>query len=55
MPLEGDSGMLVPLAAAQALIVRAKGQPHVAPDSDPRPAMVLTPVADDFSSADDFI
>lgn len=33
----------------QDLIVRATGKKHVAPVSDPRPALVLTPAADDFS------
>ena len=33
----------------QALIVRAEGKTHVAPISDPRPALVLTPAADDFT------
>lgn len=32
----------------QALITQADGKPHVAPDSDPRPALDLKPAADDF-------
>lgn len=32
----------------QPLITRASGKPHVAPASDPRPALAATPVADDF-------
>lgn len=32
----------------QALITQADGKPHVAPDSDPRPALDLKPVTDDF-------
>lgn len=32
----------------QPMITRASGKPHVAPASDPRPAMATTPVADDF-------
>ena len=38
---------------AQALIVQAAGKPHVAPDSDPRPALVRQPVAEQFDPADD--
>ena len=34
----------------QSLIVRAEGKAHVAPASDPRPALVLTPAADDFTN-----
>jgi hypothetical protein len=33
----------------QALITQHEGKPHVAPDSDSRPALTLTPVADDFT------
>ena len=33
---------------AQALITRKDGKPSVAPESDKRPALVLTPVIDDF-------
>ena len=41
MPLDGDSGMLVPLAAAQALIVRAAGSPRAAKGDDVE-AIMLT-------------
>jgi hypothetical protein len=34
----------------QALIVQKEGAPHVAPVSDSRPALVVTPVADDFEN-----
>ena len=34
----------------QALITRAPGKPHVAPASDPRPALDLKPAVDDFES-----
>lgn len=40
----------------EALITRAPAKPHVAPVSDSRPALVVTPVADDFTdvtTADD--
>lgn len=37
----------------QALIGRKDPQPHVAPVSDKRPAIVVTPTADDFSVVDD--
>jgi hypothetical protein len=43
-------------AKVQALIVRRDGSPSVAPASDKRPALVITPVVDDFDevqSADD--
>lgn len=33
----------------QALITQADGKPHVAPESDPRPALDLKPVTDDFA------
>ena len=33
----------------QALISQSEGKPHVAPDSDSRPALVVTPVVDDFT------
>jgi hypothetical protein len=36
--------------AAEALIVRAAGKPHVAPESDKRPALSVTPTADDFEA-----
>ena len=37
------------------LITQSQGKPHVAPESDSRPALTLTPVADDFTdvSVDD--
>lgn len=39
----------------QGLITRKQGKPHVAPLSDPRPPLVITPVADEFeAAADDF-
>ena len=40
----------------EALITRAQGKPHVAPLSDPRPPLTITPVADDFvdQTANDF-
>lgn len=34
----------------QELIARAPGKPHVAPVSDPRPALEMTPAADDFEA-----
>lgn len=34
----------------QELITRAPAKPHVAPESDPRPALELKPVADEFDS-----
>jgi hypothetical protein len=40
----------------QALISQSEGKPHVAPATDSRPALVVTPVADDFTdvtAADD--
>jgi hypothetical protein len=44
---------------AQALISRSDGKPSVAPASDKRPALVITPVEDDFNvleeSADDLV
>jgi hypothetical protein len=33
----------------QALITQPDGRPHVAPESDSRPALVVTPVIDDFT------
>lgn len=33
----------------QGLITQNEGKPHVAPESDPRQALVVTPVVDDFS------
>ena len=42
---------------AQQLITQSDGKPHVAPESDARPALVITPVSDDFApvaSAEDF-
>jgi hypothetical protein len=40
----------------QGLISQSEGKPHVAPESDSRPALVVTPVADDFTdvTAEDF-
>lgn len=35
-------------ATLQALIVQPEGRPHVAPVSDDRPALSITPTADDF-------
>lgn len=35
----------------QPLITRKQGKPHVAPLSDPRPPLVITPVADEFEAA----
>jgi hypothetical protein len=35
---------------AQELIVQREGAPHVAPVSDPRPALDIRPVADDFEN-----
>lgn len=32
------------------LITQSEGRPHVAPDSDPRPALDIRPVADDFET-----
>lgn len=32
------------------LVVQTEGKPHVAPDSDPRPALELRPVIDDFEA-----
>ena len=29
---------------------KTQNKPHVAPATDPRPALVLTPVADDFEA-----
>lgn len=38
----------------QALITQTEGKPHVAPESDPRPALTVQPVSDDFETlADD--
>jgi hypothetical protein len=40
----------------QTLITQNEGKPHVAPESDSRPALVVTPVVDDFTdvtTADD--
>jgi hypothetical protein len=33
----------------QALITQSEGKPHVAPSTDSRPALVVTPVVDDFT------
>lgn len=40
-------------AKVQALITRSDGKPSVAPASDKRPALVKTPVADDFDTVVD--
>lgn len=40
-------------ASLQEMIVRREGQPSVAPASDKRPALVITPPADDFEAIDD--
>lgn len=37
----------------QGLIVQNEGKPHVAPDSDPRQALTITPVVDDFETVAD--
>jgi hypothetical protein len=39
--------------SAEALITRAPGKKHVAPVSDPRPALSVTPAADDFETVAD--
>ena len=41
----------------QDLITQTEGKPHVAPESDPRPALAVTPVVEDFTdlTADDLI
>jgi hypothetical protein len=33
----------------QSLITQSEGKPHVAPSTDSRPALVVTPVVDDFT------
>lgn len=33
----------------QELITQSEGKPHVAPESDPRPALVVTPVVEEFA------
>lgn len=33
----------------QELITQAEGKPHVAPESDSRPALVVTPVVEEFA------
>jgi len=33
----------------QELITQSEGKPHVAPASDSRPALTVTPVVDDFT------
>lgn len=33
----------------QELITQSEGKPHVAPESDPRPALVVAPVAEEFT------
>ena len=41
---------------AEALVVRAAGKPHVAPESDPRPALDVAPVsAAEFQPVDDML
>jgi hypothetical protein len=37
---------------AQTLIVQSDGKPHVAPATDPRPALDIRPVADEFTPID---
>lgn len=37
----------------QALIVQKDGKPHVAPADDPRPALEIAPVVDDFENIED--
>lgn len=39
----------------QPLITRADGKPHVAPVSDPRPAVSVTPVEDHFDALEDLV
>jgi hypothetical protein len=39
----------------QPLITRAEGKPHVAPVSDPRPAVSVTPVEDHFDALEDLV
>lgn len=38
----------------EALVSRAPGKPHVAPISDPRPPLVISSVANDFTPVEDF-
>jgi len=38
---------------AQELITQADGKPSVAPESDKRPALVITPAADDFNNLEE--
>lgn len=50
---EGDPAPLIgprQWTKVQALITQADGRPHVAPVSDPRPALVLTKAEDDFDT-----
>lgn len=42
-------------AKAQVLIGRADGKPSVAPASDKRPALVITPTADDFDEIEESV
>lgn len=42
-------------AKVTGLITQSKGKPHVAPETDPRPAITVGAVADDFDSADDLV
>lgn len=37
----------------QGLITQSEGKPHVAPDSDPRPALAVQPVSEDFENLAD--
>jgi hypothetical protein len=40
---------------ATALIKRSAGKPHVAPESDPRPALTITPIADFFDDVSQLV
>lgn len=39
----------------QELITQSEGKPSVAPESDKRPALVVTPTADEFETVDDLV
>lgn len=39
----------------QELITQSEGKPSVAPESDKRPALVVTPTADEFDTVDDLV
>lgn len=39
----------------QELITQSEGKPSVAPESDKRPALVITPTADEFDTVDDLV